>query len=142
MISLTFPLHAKCLIDSINRQGLCVCVCVCARVCVSGGESPDAGAFRGKSAYVMTCSSDWLNEPGSELDNLLFPYYFPLFNSLCASSILYFPVCVCMREGETEGNISHCVSNFTAILDPNIFYHPPLQCLLSKRENIHPSAVV
>lgn len=45
LILVPFPLHAKSLIDSINRQRR-----------GWGGESPDAGAFRGESAYVMTCS--------------------------------------------------------------------------------------
>ena len=94
---------SQVLIDSINRR--------------RGGERGREGerkpwrwGFQSKVCICDDLQSGWLNEPGSELDNLLFPYYFPSFNSLCASIIVHFLVrvcscvcvCVCVREWDRE----------------------------------------
>lgn len=96
------------------------------------GGTSDSGAFRVKVCICDDLQSGGMNEPSAELDNLLFPYYFPSFNSLCASIIVHFlvaSVCVCVgREwgGDRTGNLTlpHRICYFTAIWDNDLFYHP------------------
>lgn len=112
------PLTSQILIESINRR--------------RGRESPDAGV---KSAYVMTCSlAGWMNQAQSP-DNLLFSYYFPSFNSLCAFFSPFSCVCVCVRDSGKElfQSCTH-VCYFTAILDNDLFCNPQLESLPLERE--------